>query len=115
MDKRWMGAALLGGLAVVAPGASWAQPVPGSDQPSIMQQEGQPAPATLPLSQTVNPVTVAIGGQTAQVLFKGLTPGYAGLYQINAVVPGGITTGDAVPVVVSVAGQNSPVVTMAVR
>jgi adhesin/invasin len=78
-------------------------------------KEGLPAPATPPLSTTVNPVTVTIGGKAAQVAFSGLTPGYAGLYQVNAVVPAGITTGDAVPVVVSVAGQTSPVVTMAVR
>ena len=41
--------------------------------------------------------------------------GDPGLYQINAVVPSGIVTGDAVPVVISVAGQTSPPVTMAVR
>ena len=56
-----------------------------------------------------------IGGKSAQVAFSGLTPGYAGLYQINAVVPAGITTGDAVPVVLSVEGQTSPPVTIAVR
>jgi uncharacterized protein (TIGR03437 family) len=38
-----------------------------------------------------------------------------GLYQINAVVPSGIVTGDAVPVVLSIAGQTSPPVTMAVQ
>jgi len=52
------------------------------------------------------------------VTFSGLTPGDPGLYQVNAVVPSGIVTGDAVPVVISVAGQTSPIsppVTMAVR
>jgi uncharacterized protein (TIGR03437 family) len=49
------------------------------------------------------------------VNFSGLTPGLAGLYQINAVVPADIAPGDAVPVTVSVAGQTSPVVTIAVR
>jgi len=63
----------------------------------------------------VNEVGVTIGGQAAPVTFSGLTPGYAGLYQVNAVVPSGITTGDAVPVVLSVAGQTSPPVTIAVR
>jgi trimeric autotransporter adhesin len=76
---------------------------------------GAPAPSAPPLSTTVNTVTVTIGGQAAEVSFSGLTPGFAGLYQINAVVPSGITTGDAVPVVVRVAGQTSPVVTMAVQ
>jgi hypothetical protein len=39
---------------------------------------------------------VTIRGKAAQVAFSGLTPGYAGLYQVNAIVPSGITTGDAV-------------------
>jgi uncharacterized protein (TIGR03437 family) len=65
--------------------------------------EGQPAPA----ATTVNPATVSIGGQAAQVQYSGLAPGYAGLYQVNAVVPSGITTGDAVPVTITVAGQTS--------
>jgi uncharacterized protein (TIGR03437 family) len=74
--------------------------------------EGQPAPA----STTVNPATVTIGGQPAQVQYSGLTPGYAGLYQVNAVVPPGITTGDAVPVTITMAGQTSqPGVTMSVH
>jgi uncharacterized protein (TIGR03437 family) len=76
--------------------------------------EGNPAPAT-PLSSTVNTVTATIGGKPAPVTFSGLTPFYAGLYQLNTVVPSGIATGDAVPVVISVAGQTSPPVTMAVR
>src|ERR1035437_9880379 len=85
----------------------------GAVTPAV--KEGSPAPTTPPLSTTVNPVTVTIGGKAAQVAFSGLTPGYAGLYQVNVVVPTGITTGDAVPVVLSVAGQTSPAVTMAVR
>jgi uncharacterized protein (TIGR03437 family) len=85
----------------------------GAVSPAV--KEGLPAPSTPPLSTTVNPVTVTIGGKAAQVAFSGLTPGYAGLYQVNAVVPAGITMGDAVPVAVSVAGQDSPRVTMAVR
>ena len=78
--------------------------------------EGVPAPSQ-PLSQTGG-VSVSIGGQLAAVSFAGLSPGYAGLYQINAVVPSGIVTGNAVPVVISVAGQTSPInppVTMAVK
>jgi adhesin/invasin len=85
----------------------------GSVTPKV--KEGSPAPSVPPLSTTDNPVTVTIGDQPAKVVFSGLTPGYAGLYQINAVVPSGITTGNAVSVVVSVAGQTSPPVTMAIR
>jgi uncharacterized protein (TIGR03437 family) len=85
----------------------------GAVSPAV--KEGAPAPSTPPLSTTVNTVTVTIGGNAAHVAFSGLTPGYAGLYQVNAVVPAGIATGDAVPVVVSVVGQTSPAVTIAVR
>jgi uncharacterized protein (TIGR03437 family) len=50
--------------------------------------DGEAAPLST-LSHTVNPVTVTIGGQSAQVLFAGLAPGFAGLYQVNIVVTGG--------------------------
>jgi uncharacterized protein (TIGR03437 family) len=63
----------------------------------------------------VNPLTVTIGGVAAVVNFAGLSPGYPDLYQVNAVVPAGVTPGDQVPVVLNIAGQTSPTVTMAVR
>jgi uncharacterized protein (TIGR03437 family) len=75
--------------------------------------EGTPAPSS-PLSNTVNPVTVTIGGYDARVQFSGLTPGFPGLYQVNAVVPTGLS-GDALPVIIAVAGQTSPQVTIAVQ
>jgi uncharacterized protein (TIGR03437 family) len=74
---------------------------------------GAKAP-TSPLSQTVNPVKVTIGGQNANVLFAGLTPGSAGLYQVNAVVPAGVS-GDAVPLVLTTSGQTSSTVTLSVH
>jgi uncharacterized protein (TIGR03437 family) len=66
-----------------------------------------------PLSRTVNPVTVTIGGRGAVVSFAGLTPRFAGLYQINATVPLGITT-DA-PTTITVGGQSSTAVGLTVR
>jgi uncharacterized protein (TIGR03437 family) len=75
---------------------------------------GTPAPAGGPLSRTVNPLNVTIGGIPAKVTFSGLVPGYPDLYQVNAEVPG-VTPGDQVPVVLNIAGQTSPPVTMAVR
>jgi len=85
----------------------------GAVSPPVM--EGSPAPTTPPLSTTVNAVTVTIGGQPATVAFSGLAPGFAGLYQINVVVPSGVTPGNAVPVVLTVAGQTSPSVTIALQ
>lgn len=40
-----------------------------------------------PLSRVTSPVTATIGGQPASVLFAGLAPGFAGLYQVNLTVP----------------------------
>jgi uncharacterized protein (TIGR03437 family) len=75
---------------------------------------GTAAPLSGPPSQTVNPVTLTVGGVNAVVQFAGLVPGYPDLYQVNAVLPG-VTKGNAVPVVLTVAGQSSPPVTIAVQ
>jgi uncharacterized protein (TIGR03437 family) len=74
---------------------------------------GAPTPLT-GLTQTVNPVTVFIGGASAQVMFAGLTPGSAGLYQVNAVVPAGLPANGTTSLQLSVAGQDSGVVTLAI-
>jgi uncharacterized protein (TIGR03437 family) len=71
--------------------------------------------AVTQLINTVNPVSLTIGGVMTQVLFSGLTPNFTGLYQVNAVVPEGITPGDAVPVVLAVANISGPPVTLAVH
>lgn len=53
---------------------------------------GQPASLTT-LSTTVVTPQVSMGGSNALVVFSGLTPGYIGLYQINAVVPALVPSG----------------------
>jgi len=75
---------------------------------------GAAAPSAHP-AVTTNPVKVTIGGKTAQVFFSGLVGGLAGEYQVNAYVPKGITPGDAVPLVITVAGFDSAPVTVAVK
>jgi adhesin/invasin len=67
------------------------------------------------LSGTVSPPQLTIGGQSALVNFSGLSPGFAGLYQVNAVVPSGTQTGANVPVTLTIDGQMSPLITMSVQ
>jgi len=64
-------------------------------------------------STTARP-SVTIGGTQALVSFSGLAPGFIGLYQINAEVPAGLTTGNQ-PVVVTVSGASSNSVLLPVQ
>jgi uncharacterized protein (TIGR03437 family) len=76
--------------------------------------DGAAAPGQ-PLSTTVSLPQLMIGGQPAVVRFSGLTPGFAGLYQLNASVPSGVQTGSAVPLTVTIDGQTSPVTTITIQ
>jgi uncharacterized protein (TIGR03437 family) len=69
---------------------------------------------TSPLSQTTTPATVKIGGMPAQVAFSGLAPSFIGLYQVNVQVPENAPAGDAVPIVLTIGGVDSNIVTIAV-
>jgi uncharacterized protein (TIGR03437 family) len=69
--------------------------------------DGVASPAS-PTAQTQSPVTVTIGGQNATVLYAGLVAGLVGLYQVNVTMPAGVAAGNAVPVLLTVAGQTSP-------
>jgi uncharacterized protein (TIGR03437 family) len=76
---------------------------------------GQTVPASVTgtlagnsLDTTALPVTVTIGGADAPVMYHGSAPGeVAGLLQVNAVVPTGITPGPAVPIIVTAGGKQS--------
>jgi uncharacterized protein (TIGR03437 family) len=70
----------------------------GAVNPKI--NDGQAAPAS-PLSVVTAQVTVLIGGQAATVLFQGLAPGFAGLYQVNVTIPANAPLGDHVPLSIS--------------
>jgi uncharacterized protein (TIGR03437 family) len=65
-------------------------------------------------SMTVNTVTATIGDLPASVGFAGLAPGLTGVYQVIATLDDGVAAGDQVPVTLTVAGQTSPPVTIAV-
>ena len=82
----------------------------GSVSPTV--PSGRPAPSQ-PLSRIVSSVTVTLNGVPAPVLFAGLAPGFAGLYQVNLQVPAGIR--GTVEVVLTLEGVSSNAVTMEVR
>ncbi len=68
-----------------------------------------------PLSRTPTMPTVTIGGSAAQVTYSGLAPGFAGLYQVNAIIPAGAPSGDSVELVLSMGGVTANTVTIAVQ
>ena len=55
---------------------------------------------------TVVKAKVTMGGVNAAVSFSGLAPGFVGLYQVNAVVPSGLASGNQ-PVVITVGSSPS--------
>ena len=68
---------------------------------------GAPAPSD-PLSSTLLPVTVTLGGMSLFVDFAGLAPGMVGVYQINALVPfKGVPTGFDIPLTISQGGAST--------
>ena len=62
-------------------------------------RDGAAASAS-PLSVAIADVKVYVGGRQATVLFKGLAPGLAGLYQINFTIPANAPTGPTVPLAI---------------
>jgi uncharacterized protein (TIGR03437 family) len=76
----------------------------GLVQPAVAT--GAPAPSNPPATTVVNPV-VAIGGAQADVLFSGLAPGFANLYQLNVRMPQALPAGDR-DVVVTIQTPKGP-------
>ncbi|HWP85865.1 MAG TPA: hypothetical protein VNN17_11780 [Terriglobia bacterium] len=64
-------------------------------------------------STVQTPVAVELGGVPVPVVYQGLAPGFVGLYQVNVVLPPGVPTGPAVPLVIRqngiVSNPNLPV------
>ena len=88
----------------------------GPVSPSVTNGNG--APATAPLAQTVNTVTIQFGGgflgnSTATASYAGLAPNFVGLYQINVTIPPGTPTGN-IPITIEMPGHASNFAEMAI-
>jgi uncharacterized protein (TIGR03437 family) len=87
----------------------------GAGQTNPNGVDGKIAVATA-LSMPVLPVHVSIGGEQAQVLYAGDSPGLAsGVLQVNVRVPSNLTSGTQVPVELIVGGASSPAVRMWIK
>lgn len=78
----------------------------GATYPAV--DAGLPAPSDPLASATITP-TVTLGGSSLSVLYAGLVPGLAGVYQINATVPGIVTQGMNVPLTISQGGASTTI------
>ncbi|PWU12039.1 MAG: hypothetical protein C5B51_01465 [Terriglobia bacterium] len=67
---------------------------------------GQPASTTSLQHTTTDPV-VTVGNARASLIFSGLTPGFLGIYQINAQLPGSVPSGSQTPLAITIGGQTS--------
>lgn len=86
--------------------------------------EGQTAPpgvdgsfvAPSDLRHPLLPVTVSLGGQSAEVLYSGSAGNQiSGLFQVNVRVPASLMPGDSLPVTIGIDGSSQAGVTMAVQ
>lgn len=75
---------------------------------------GFPGVTSEPFNRTVLTPVVTVGGRQATVLFSAGAPGFVGLYQVNVVLPAGVS-GSATPLKLSIAGRDSNTVTISVR
>jgi uncharacterized protein (TIGR03437 family) len=88
---------------------------PGGDPNSQPLTTGTLPPADgSVLYETVATPNVTVGGLPVKVLFSGMAPGFAGLYQIDFQVPVGVT-GDDVEVAVSICGSPADTRTVSIQ
>jgi len=80
-----------------------------------MLPTGEVAPADGSVTyETVLRPEVIVGEIPVEVLFSGLAPGFAGLYQVNVQVPAGAVPGEDVPVTISMPNGLSDTATIVV-
>jgi len=86
----------------------------GKVAPTLATGRIAPADGSV-LHRSLSIPQVTIGGVPADVLFAGMAPGFAGLYQIDVVVPKGVAAGDDVPLVITMPAGDRDSATIAVR
>jgi len=82
--------------------------------PALVTGKTAPANGSVLYRSAVTP-QVSIGGVPATVLFSGIAPGFAGLYQVDVVVPAGVAPGDDVVVTIAMPAGDHDSATIAVR
>jgi uncharacterized protein (TIGR03437 family) len=82
----------------------------GSGTTAGFPETGAPAPANSTVA-----AAVTIGGAPVTPIFAGLTAGSVGLMQINVAIPPGTPSGSAIPLQVTIAGNPSQTVNIAVQ
>jgi uncharacterized protein (TIGR03437 family) len=75
---------------------------------------GEKAPQSQ-LYETILRPMVTVGGVPVEVLYSGLAPGFAGLYQINIQIPATAPVGDDVPISIEMNGRKDDLTTIAIR
>jgi uncharacterized protein (TIGR03437 family) len=86
----------------------------GKVSPELATGRAAPADGSV-LHRAVATPQVTLGGVPATVLFAGLAPGFAGLYQLDVVVPKGVAPGDDVPLAIAMPAGDRDQATIAVR
>jgi uncharacterized protein (TIGR03437 family) len=86
----------------------------GNVAPALATGKTAPADGSV-LHRAVATPQVTIGGVPADVLFAGMAPGFAGLYQLDVAVPKGVAPSDDVPVVIVMPAGDRDTATIAVR
>ncbi|MBM3759829.1 MAG: hypothetical protein FJW36_06240 [Acidobacteria bacterium] len=76
--------------------------------------DGAAAPSTS-LTRITDSLNVYVGGQRATVSFSGAAPGFAGLYQLNIVIPANAPIGSAVPLAIETASSFHDMVDIAIQ
>ena len=94
---------ITGGSLHASMAANWLAAVWGQNGSMSVQSPVATGVAAIAANPVVAQVQVTIGGQPATVVYAGLAPSFVGLYQLNVLVPAGVT-GD-LPIVVSVGGS----------